>query len=206
MTMARIGSPIARARQRSIPGGTKPLEVVTGPSHGGELAMKMDRSLEASYRFCGDLARREARNFYCAFLLLPPAKRRSMCALYAFLRHTDDLADEPGTAADKVRRSMPGDASSTSALNGRAFRLAGLPALADTVARHAHPRRVAHQGDRRRLHGRRAAPVRDVRRSCRIIAITSPRWSDSAACISGDIARKGEKPNGWPSLAASRCN
>src|SRR5271155_5570469 len=56
-------------------------------------AMKMDRALQASYEFCGTLARHEARNFYYAFLLLPAAQRRSMCALYAFLRHTDDLAD-----------------------------------------------------------------------------------------------------------------
>ncbi len=34
--------------------------------------MKMDRKLRASYRFCRDLARREARNFYFSFLLLPP--------------------------------------------------------------------------------------------------------------------------------------
>src|SRR6202041_610127 len=72
------------------------------PARGG-LPVKMNRSLQESYRFCCALARREARNFYYSFLLLPRSRRRSMCALYAFMRHTDDLADEPGTAAEKAR-------------------------------------------------------------------------------------------------------
>src|SRR5256885_8889359 len=49
--------------------------------------------LEASYRECQRLTRRTAKNFYYSFLVLPRAKRRAMCALYAFLRHTDDLGD-----------------------------------------------------------------------------------------------------------------
>ena len=57
-------------------------------------------ALDASYRFCGALARREARNFYYSFLLLPPHRRRSMCALYAFMRQTDDLADDPAPGRD----------------------------------------------------------------------------------------------------------
>ncbi len=51
--------------------------------------------LGASYARCRLLARRSRSSFYPAMLLLPPAKRRAMEALYAFLRHTDDLADSP---------------------------------------------------------------------------------------------------------------
>ena len=47
------------------------------------------------------IARREARNFYLAFRLLPGEPKRSMCALYAFMRHTDDLADGALAAAEK---------------------------------------------------------------------------------------------------------
>jgi 15-cis-phytoene synthase len=101
--------------------------------------MKMDRALEASHRFCGVLARREARNFYYAFLLLPHAERRSMCALYAFLRHTDDLADEPATAADKGRALDAWRDELVAALAGRGTTWPGLPALADTVERHSIP-------------------------------------------------------------------
>jgi len=39
------------------------------------------------------LSRRSGSNFYLGFLLLPREKRRAMDALYAFMRHTDDLVD-----------------------------------------------------------------------------------------------------------------
>lgn len=61
----------------------------------------MDRELARSFRYCERLARREAGNFYPAFRILPAAQRRAMCALYAFLRVTDDLSDEPGTVDGK---------------------------------------------------------------------------------------------------------
>src|SRR6516162_182496 len=51
--------------------------------------------LQPSYAYCERLARREAGNFFHAFLILPRPQRRAMCALYAFMRHTDDLADGP---------------------------------------------------------------------------------------------------------------
>ena len=67
----------------------------------------MTDALEASYRQCQRLTRRTARNFYYSFLVLPREKRRAMCALYAFLRHTDDLSDGPGTS--DARRTLLAD-------------------------------------------------------------------------------------------------
>lgn len=55
----------------------------------------------ASYRFCHQLTRRTAKNFYPGFLVLPRPQRRGMEALYAFMRLTDDLADEPGEQSRK---------------------------------------------------------------------------------------------------------
>src|ERR1700687_2779561 len=52
--------------------------------------------LAHSYAYCERLARREAGNFYHAFRILPRPQRLAMCALYAFLRITDDLGDSPG--------------------------------------------------------------------------------------------------------------
>src|SRR6516165_9276253 len=101
--------------------------------------MMMDRALRESYRFCGALSRREARNFYYSFLLLPPGRRRSMCALYAFLRHTDDLADGSGTAEEKRSALERWRKDLDQALAGRPESWPGLPALVDTVARHAIP-------------------------------------------------------------------
>jgi 15-cis-phytoene synthase len=62
-------------------------------------------ALEASYRYCRQVARRQARNFYYSFLLLPRPRRDAMCAIYAFMRACDDLSDDPAQAgADPLRR------------------------------------------------------------------------------------------------------
>lgn len=61
----------------------------------------MNPALAHSYAYCERLARREAGNFYHAFRILPRPQRRSMCALYAFLRITDDLSDGPGPTEAK---------------------------------------------------------------------------------------------------------
>src|SRR5437016_7668276 len=58
-------------------------------------------SLCESYTYCERLTRREAANFYPAFRILPRAERQAMCALYAFLRVSDDLTDAPGAVALK---------------------------------------------------------------------------------------------------------
>ncbi len=60
--------------------------------------------LASSYRYCEQVARREAGNFYHAFRVLPRTQRQAMCALYAFLRLTDDLGDSPGPEAQKRHR------------------------------------------------------------------------------------------------------
>ena len=63
----------------------------------------MTPSLQASHEFCKELSRQQAKNFYYSFLLLPPDRRRSMQALYAFMRRTDDIADEPGDPTAKAQ-------------------------------------------------------------------------------------------------------
>ena len=47
-----------------------------------------------AYAVCRRIARREAKNFYFAFLALPRHKRDAICAVYAFMRKADDLADD----------------------------------------------------------------------------------------------------------------
>src|SRR5271170_1268571 len=47
-----------------------------------------------AYRICRAIARKQARNFYYAFVALPRAKRDAICAVYAFMRHADDLSDD----------------------------------------------------------------------------------------------------------------
>ncbi len=107
--------------------------------------MRMDRSIQDSYCFCGMVARQQARNFYYAFLLLPRAQRRAMCALYAFLRHTDDLADEPGSAAEKLQAIDNWRRELDAALTGGVATWPGLLAMADTVNRYAISSGLLHE-------------------------------------------------------------
>ncbi len=109
--------------------------------------MKKDRRLAQSYSFCRALARREARNFYPAFWLLPRPRRQAMCALYAFLRHTDDLADEPASPAAKASALDAWRQELDCALSGGADRMAWTGGF---VRYHSAPRDsaiVAPRGD-----------------------------------------------------------
>jgi 15-cis-phytoene synthase len=96
-------------------------------------------SLRASYAFCSDLARREAKNFYYSFLLLPSQQRRSMCALYSFLRHTDDLVDGQGSACEKRSALTRWRLDLDLALADQKAQWPGLPALANSVHLHKIP-------------------------------------------------------------------
>ena len=49
--------------------------------------------LKLSYNYCRKLTRARARNFYYGFLLLPKPRRDAFCAVYAFMRYCDDVAD-----------------------------------------------------------------------------------------------------------------
>jgi phytoene synthase len=62
--------------------------------------------LIAAYAACRAIARREAKNFYYAFRVLPPHKSDSMCAVYAFMRKADDLADDESMSVGARRAAM----------------------------------------------------------------------------------------------------
>lgn len=51
-------------------------------------------SLDESFAHCERLAKRTAGNFYYSFCGLPVPQFQAMCALYAFMRVTDDWGDE----------------------------------------------------------------------------------------------------------------
>ena len=48
--------------------------------------------------------KRSGTSFYTAMRILPKYKRNAMYAIYAFCRAVDDIADEPGEEAAKLRR------------------------------------------------------------------------------------------------------
>ena len=59
--------------------------------------------LAMAYSVCGGIARKSARNFYYAFMVLPKPKREALCAVYAFMRKCDDLSDDPSVAPRERR-------------------------------------------------------------------------------------------------------
>src|SRR4051794_40365602 len=91
-----------------------------------------------SYAYCERLARRQAGNFYPAFRLLPADQRRGLCALYAFLRIADDLADGPGPAEGKRPALDEWRRQYHDALAGT-YRHPLHPALHDTMLRFGVP-------------------------------------------------------------------
>jgi len=68
--------------------------------------MSAQPSLDQAYAACRTIAKREAKNFYYAFLALPEARRNAICAIYAFMRQADDLADDESLAREERRRRM----------------------------------------------------------------------------------------------------
>jgi phytoene synthase len=62
--------------------------------------------LADAYTYCREIAKREAKNFYYAFRVLPKHKADAMCAVYAFMRKADDLADDESFTLDERRAAM----------------------------------------------------------------------------------------------------
>jgi len=52
------------------------------------------------------ITRKSASNLALAFALLPKAKREAMCALYAFCREVDDIADDQALPLEERRRRL----------------------------------------------------------------------------------------------------
>jgi phytoene synthase len=101
--------------------------------------------LETSYATCRRIAKSRARNFYYSFVLLPKAQRNAICAIYAFMRHCDDLSDdpqagvEPREAIEAWRREME------AAIEGRFGENPLWPAFHDTAQRYKIPPVYFHE-------------------------------------------------------------
>ena len=97
-------------------------------------------NLAGSFAYCRRCTARSRSSFRFAFRLLPPAKRDGMHALYAFLRETDDLSDDPNPRLALPRWRSQLDA----ALSGKyAHRCHA--ALHATVARFDIPAEYLHE-------------------------------------------------------------
>jgi 15-cis-phytoene synthase len=106
-------------------------------------------AVEQSYSYCRKIAKERAKNFYYSFLLLEKPRRRAMCAVYAFMRHCDDLSDDPGAQAKDPAQLQQSIAlwrvELDRALNGKMGENPIWPAFCDTVQRYAIPHRFFHE-------------------------------------------------------------
>jgi 15-cis-phytoene synthase len=63
-------------------------------------------TLGEAYAICRAIAKREAKNFYYAFVALPEPRRNAICAIYAFMRKADDLSDDESIPREERRRNL----------------------------------------------------------------------------------------------------
>ncbi|HZS28226.1 MAG TPA: phytoene/squalene synthase family protein [Candidatus Angelobacter sp.] len=66
----------------------------------------MNQQLSHAYAVCRGITRRAAKNFYYGFIVLPSEKRNALSAVYAFMRHADDITDEPGVDPQQKRQKL----------------------------------------------------------------------------------------------------
>jgi 15-cis-phytoene synthase len=65
-----------------------------------------ESQLHMAYSVCRGITRERAKNFYYGFLVLPKRKRQALCAVYAFMRRCDDIADDPSLSPQERRRKL----------------------------------------------------------------------------------------------------
>jgi phytoene/squalene synthetase len=70
--------------------------------------VEADRRLRAAYESCARAARDHYENFPVASVLVPPAMRPHVAAVYAFARAADDFADEGVRPAHERLRLLDG--------------------------------------------------------------------------------------------------
>ncbi len=130
-------------------------------------------SLADSYRYCREVARQRARNFYYSFLLLPRVQRDAICVVYAFMRYSDDLSDEPSRfqqaqqAIEQWRLELQG------ALRGEYGERPLWPAVHDTIQRYRIPAEYFFEvieGVRSDLAPRRIQTFEELYRYCYQVA------------------------------------
>jgi phytoene synthase len=129
--------------------------------------------LAHSYRYCHSVSRRQAKNFYYSFLVLPPEKRNALCAIYAFMRYCDDIADSPGAPSTKRGYLDAWGRALSDAMRGDCGDSPILPAFRDTVERFAIPARLFEElieGAAMDLEDRRYQTFEELRQYCYRVA------------------------------------
>ncbi len=95
--------------------------------------------LKASFAYCRKVTRRASSTFYLASRMFAPGVRNDLCAIYAFCRIADDIADAPGLKQQDRRQEL---SLLTHTLKSERYSEGDelWPALLDTLARHKVPK------------------------------------------------------------------
>jgi phytoene synthase len=131
----------------------------------------MSLPVSESYAYCRAVARSRAKNFYYSFVLLKPAQKDAMCAVYAFMRYCDDLSDEAGSTTPETMRQWRADLDR--ALDGDFSSHPVWPAFHDAVQRYRIPRQYFHDmidGVSSDLHPQRIETFADLYQYCYRVA------------------------------------
>ncbi len=106
VSLPSISQPPAPHSSVSQPSPSEPVAPQSSGKTSTSSAPPRVPTLAAAYAACRAIAKREAKNFYYAFLALPRARRNAICAIYAFMRQADDLADDESIPPTERRRRL----------------------------------------------------------------------------------------------------
>jgi phytoene synthase len=132
----------------------------------------MRDELRAAYDCCQSLTKREAKNFYYGFMLLPAHQRRAIYAAYAFARECDDIVDAGLPSGEASLRLAAYRESLDRCIEGHPQRLV-LVALRDAIERYHIPHDYFYrlmEGVETDLTVRRYASFEELRRYCYLVA------------------------------------
>lgn len=139
-----------------------------------DLAESVDR--RAAERFCREMARREAKNFYWGFISLPADQRVAIYALYDFARQVDDEADAAGRP--HLEASLRRHRQRAAACAGGRWSDPVTMVLASAMDRYAIPEAELHaliDGVEMDLTRTRYATWDELEGYCRLVASTIGR-------------------------------
>ena len=128
-----------------------------------------DRALEAAYAECERITREQARNFAWGIRLLPAPKRRALSAVYAMARRIDDIGDGDLPEAEKLR--LLADARKHADRTRSGTRRSGAGRARRRRRDAADPAERVRRTRRRLRDGRAGPPLRDARRTRRVLPL-----------------------------------
>jgi phytoene synthase len=132
----------------------------------------MRDELAVAYDHCQGLTKREAKNFYYGFVLLPARQRRAIYAVYAFARECDDIVDAGLPAEEASLRLAAYRGSLDRCLEGHPQGPV-LVALGDAIERYRIPHEYFYQlmeGVETDLTARRYANFEELKSYCYLVA------------------------------------